>query len=101
PYTLALFLAVNSLGAIWSCCSPEFGENTILDRFSQIKPALLFSEKEYQYNGKKISLSESSQRLASSLGLDDACYYLDEKFLKDIQKEEAGRLLFKRVPFND
>lgn len=101
PYTLALFLAVNSLGAIWSCCSPEFGENTILDRFSQIKPTLLFSEKEYQYNGKKISLSESSQRLASSLGLDDACYYLDEKFLKDIQKKEAGSLLFKRVPFND
>ena len=101
PYTLALFLAVNSLGAIWSCCSPEFGENTILDRFSQIKPKLLFSEREYQYNGKKISLAESSKRLVSSLGLCDACYYLDENFLKNIEKKEKKRLSFKRIPFND
>ena len=38
PETIVAFLAVASLGAIWSSCSPDFGERGILDRFGQIAP---------------------------------------------------------------
>ena len=33
-------LAAASLGAIWSSCSPDFGERGVLDRFGQIDPKL-------------------------------------------------------------
>ena len=52
------FLAVASLGAIWSSCSPDFGERGILDRFGQIAPKLLFTCDAYFYAGKTHSLAE-------------------------------------------
>ena len=53
PETIIVFLAVNSIGAIWTCCSPDFGVNTVIDRFEQVKPKLLFAVNGYQYNGKQ------------------------------------------------
>lgn len=52
PEAIIVFLAVNSLGAIWSCCSPDFGVSTVIDRFSQIEPAILFATTGHTYNGK-------------------------------------------------
>ena len=52
PEAIVAFLAVNSLGAIWSCCSPDFGVNTVIDRFSQIEPVFFIAADGYQYNGK-------------------------------------------------
>jgi acetoacetyl-CoA synthetase len=43
PETVALMLAVTSLGAIFSSCSPDFGERGVLDRFSQIAPKIFVS----------------------------------------------------------
>ena len=34
-------LAAASLGAVWSSCSPDFGEQGVLDRFGQIEPVAL------------------------------------------------------------
>lgn len=53
PEAIIVFLAVNSLGAIWTCCSPDFGVNTVTDRFEQVAPKLLFAVNGYQYNGKR------------------------------------------------
>lgn len=39
PETLIAFLATASLGAIWSSCSPDFGTQSVIDRFKQIEPA--------------------------------------------------------------
>ena len=41
PETIAAMLAAASLGAIWSSCSPDFGEHGVLDRFGQIEPKVL------------------------------------------------------------
>ncbi len=38
PETLAAFLAVASLGAIWAVCPPEFGVHSVVDRLGQVKP---------------------------------------------------------------
>jgi acetoacetyl-CoA synthetase len=56
PETIVAFLAVASLGGIWSSCSPDFGERGILDRFGQIKPRFLIACDGYYYNGKKIPI---------------------------------------------
>ncbi|MDX6718004.1 MAG: acetoacetyl-CoA synthetase, partial [Solirubrobacteraceae bacterium] len=43
PETIAAFLAVSGLGAIWSSCSPDFGARAVVDRFAQIEPAVLLA----------------------------------------------------------
>jgi len=56
--TVEAFLASSSLGAIWSSCSPDFGINGVIERFSQIKPKILFIVDKYFYNGKEIDVLE-------------------------------------------
>ena len=58
PNTLISFLSVNSLGAVWSSCSPDFGEDAILDRFNQIEPKVLLYSEIYFYGGKKFNIKE-------------------------------------------
>ena len=43
PQTAALFLAVASVGAVWSVCSPDMGPVAVLDRFRQIEPVVLLA----------------------------------------------------------
>lgn len=58
PETIAAMLATASLGAIWSSCSPDFGDQGVLDRFSQIEPVLLIVCDGYWYNGKALSVKD-------------------------------------------
>ncbi|MHB1539371.1 MAG: acetoacetate--CoA ligase, partial [Solirubrobacteraceae bacterium] len=51
PETVAAFLACASLGAVWSSCSPDFGAQGVLDRFTQIEPAVLLAVDAYRYQG--------------------------------------------------
>jgi acetoacetyl-CoA synthetase len=53
PETVIAFLACASIGAIWSSCSPDFGASSVIDRFQQIEPAVLFAIDGCQYNGKE------------------------------------------------
>ena len=50
--TIVAFLAVASLGAVWSSCSPDFGAGAVTDRFAQIEPKVLFTVDGYTYGGK-------------------------------------------------
>jgi acetoacetyl-CoA synthetase len=52
PEALIAFLATASIGAIWSSCSPDFGARSVIDRFAQIEPKVVFSVDGYRYNGK-------------------------------------------------
>ena len=54
--TVEAFIASTALGAIWSSCSPDFGTKGVIERFSQIKPKVLFVTNEYFYNGKRIDI---------------------------------------------
>jgi acetoacetyl-CoA synthetase len=56
--TVEAFLGTVAIGSIWSSCSPDFGINGVIERFSQIKPKVLFVTSEYFYNGKKINVLE-------------------------------------------
>jgi len=52
PETVVAFLAVASLGAIWSVCSPDMGRVAVLDRFRQIAPKAMIAVDGYRYGGK-------------------------------------------------
>ena len=52
PEAVTAFLACASIGAVWSCCSPDFGAQAVVDRFSQIGPKVLFATDGYSYGGK-------------------------------------------------
>ncbi|MDG2367065.1 MAG: acetoacetate--CoA ligase [Candidatus Marinimicrobia bacterium] len=52
PETIIAMLAATSIGAIWSSCSPDFGTQGILDRFTQINPKIIFASDGYFYKGK-------------------------------------------------
>ncbi len=58
PETVAAMLAAASLGAVWSSCSPDFGEQGVLDRFGQIEPVLLLLPDGYWYGGKAIDVAD-------------------------------------------
>ncbi len=51
--TVVSFLATAQIGAIWSSCSPDFGQQAIIDRFKQISPKILLVTDYYYYNKKK------------------------------------------------
>ena len=69
PETVALMLAAASIGAIWSSCSPDFGEQGVLDRFGQIEPKLFVTCDAYWYNGKKQDVAEKARAVTARLGV--------------------------------
>ncbi|MGA9920290.1 MAG: acetoacetate--CoA ligase [Candidatus Dormiibacterota bacterium] len=67
PEAVVAFLATVSLGAIWSSCSPDFGESAVLDRFQQIQPKVLFAVDGYRYGGRDFDRRELVVRLVAAL----------------------------------
>jgi acetoacetyl-CoA synthetase len=78
PEALIAFLATASLGAIWSSCPPEFGVESVLDRFSQISPKVLVACAGYQYGGKHFDRRADVARLRSALGSLEACVWVGD-----------------------
>jgi acetoacetyl-CoA synthetase len=54
PEALIAFLATASLGAIWASCAPEFGPRSVVDRFAQIEPSVMFAVAGYVYGDRLI-----------------------------------------------
>jgi acetoacetyl-CoA synthetase len=67
PETVAAMLATTALGAIWACCSPDFGERGTLDRLAQLEPKVLFSVDGYRYGGKAFDRRSQLRDIAASL----------------------------------
>ncbi len=114
PEAAVAMLAVSSLGAIWSSCSPDFGVNGVVDRFGQIEPKILFAADGYFYNGKTHDsldkIAEIQQRLPSlekvvivpytreTFSLDSINNALPlPQFIASYQPEE---ITFKQLPFD-
>ncbi len=81
PETIYIMLACTSLGGIFTSCSPDFGKNAVLSRFSQIQPKFFFFADGYFYKSKKISkLQESLEILQELISVEKAVLipYLDD-----------------------
>jgi acetoacetyl-CoA synthetase len=67
PEAMIAALATASLGAIWSSCPPDFGSRSVLDRFKQIDPKVLFAVESYEYGGKYYDRSDVLAELREAL----------------------------------
>jgi acetoacetyl-CoA synthetase len=67
PESIALMLAATSIGAVFSSCSPDFGERGVLDRFGQIEPKVFVATDGYWYAGKRISIAEKLPAIVAGL----------------------------------
>ena len=113
PETTISFLAVNSIGAIWSSTSPDFGSESVIDRFVQIKPKVFITVDGYYYNGKPYDKTETSKAIANALLTLEKVIVLPylnknsiENFptdfinINDILKNQGEPLVFEPVDFN-
>lgn len=98
---IVIFLAVNSLGAIWTCCSPDFGDKSIIERLSIIAPSLLFIEQSYQYNGRQFSKVGMSPQLKAQLNTLKGIVFVGSNEWTDLFSTYIAQPLhFERVPFD-
>lgn len=112
-------LAVLSIGAVWSCAPPDFGSQSVVDRFSQIKPRVMFSVTAVAYNKKKHNHIEKLNHVIENVDslehviivpfYDDTSDDIDDipksmllaDFLHEPEEEtEDKTLVFEQVPFN-
>jgi acetoacetyl-CoA synthetase len=67
PEALIAFLATASLGATWSSCSPDFGRGSVVDRFAQIEPKVMFTIDGYRYGGKDFDRLDTVAEVAAQI----------------------------------
>ncbi|MCZ8252797.1 MAG: acetoacetate--CoA ligase [Hylemonella sp.] len=67
PEAMVAFLAVASLGAIWSICAPDMGTAAVLDRFRQIEPKALIACNGVRYGGRDTDRREAVAELCAAL----------------------------------
>ena len=114
PEAIIALLAVSSIGAIWSSCSPDFGAGSVIDRFKQIEPKVLFAVDGYRYGGKDYDRTQTVAKLQEeipSLQKTVILPYLEEEpdtsSLEDVTTwdellaaHEGAGLTFEQVPFD-
>ncbi|MDO8290543.1 MAG: acetoacetate--CoA ligase [Parvibaculum sp.] len=82
PEAVIAFFASASIGAVWSSCSPDFGSASVIDRFSQITPKLLFTVAGYQYGGKYFDRSDEVRAMIDALPSLDHVVHVSSADLK-------------------
>lgn len=110
PEAVVAFLAANSLGAVWSSCAPEFGYDSLLDRFGQIEPTVLFASDGYGYQGREYHRAGLWTTLAAEIPsirhVVLASFIFPETTVpgtipwKKVLSVEGGPLQFVAVPFD-
>jgi acetoacetyl-CoA synthetase len=104
PETVAAFLAVSSLGAVWSSAAPEFGARSVIDRFAQIEPKVLFAIDGYRYGGKEFDRRAQVDEIAGAMPTLEKVVrfgYLDGSGWEDGFLDRSARALtFEAVPFD-
>ncbi|MDC0164797.1 acetoacetate--CoA ligase [bacterium] len=104
-------LATTSIGAIWSSCSPDFGINSVTDRFKQIEPKIIFSIHSYYYNGKLFDFRKKLNSIIQNLSSLEKIIISkpveeelnkNEDFLNllDLFDNNCDEIQFERFPFN-
>lgn len=116
PETIIAMLATTSLGAIWTSTSPDFGVESVVERFGQVQPKILFCCNGYQFNGKTFDMQEKNREIAQSLpSIVNTCQieYLKSQTASDLSNETFSDweailasflprgVEYNRVGFND
>ena len=67
PETVVAMLAATSLGAVWTSTSPDFGAQSVIERFGQTQPKVLFTQDGYYYNGKTIDIRDKAAAIQAGI----------------------------------
>ena len=67
PETAIAMMAATAIGAVWSSAAPEFGTRTVIERFSQVAPKVLFAADGYRFGGKDFKREGEVRRIVSEL----------------------------------
>jgi acetoacetyl-CoA synthetase len=67
PEAMVAFLAVVSVGGIWSICAPDMGTNAVLDRFKQIEPKVLIACDGVSHGGRDFDRTDVVAQLRAEL----------------------------------
>lgn len=76
PEALVAMLASAAVGAIWSCCSPDFGSKSVLERFAQTQPKALIAVDGYRFGGKDYNRRDDVQAIRDALPSLETFIYL-------------------------
>ncbi|AEX24774.1 acetoacetate--CoA ligase [Vibrio sp. EJY3] len=114
PQTVIAMLATTSLGATWTATSPDFGIESVLERFGQVKPKVLFTCDGYTFNGKVFDMTDKNHHISDHLdGLKHVCQinYLNPRSYEcDVCTQDWQYILnqyppqpvtYTRINFND
>lgn len=67
PETAIAMIATTAIGAIWASAAPEFGVGTVVDRFAQIEPKLIFIADGYRYGGRDFDRAGEIHEIVAQL----------------------------------
>jgi acetoacetyl-CoA synthetase len=67
PHTMIAMLATTAIGAIWACCSPDFGSSGVIDRLQQLAPKVFFCVDGYRYGGKSFERKKELAEIIAAL----------------------------------
>ena len=67
PEAIVAFLAVVSIGGVWSVCAPDMGTNAVVDRFRQIEPTVLIACDGVRYGGRDFDRVDVVAQLREAL----------------------------------
>jgi acetoacetyl-CoA synthetase len=67
PETAIAMMATVAIGAVWSSAAIEFGVRTVVDRFAQIAPKVIFVADGYRFAGKTFSRDAEVRRIIAEL----------------------------------
>ncbi|TLQ47121.1 acetoacetate--CoA ligase [Streptomyces marianii] len=67
PQAVTALLATAAVGATWTSCAPDFGARSVLDRFQQVEPVVLFTVDGYRYGGKEHDRADTVAELRREL----------------------------------
>jgi acetoacetyl-CoA synthetase len=107
PEAIIAMLATATLGAIWSCCAPDFGADAAVDRLGQIKPRVFIAADEYRFGGRVFDRRAVVQDIRSGIDTLAATVIVsrldDSQTLGDVSWETVATIgspaAAQRVPF--
>lgn len=97
PETMIAMLATTAIGAIWACCSPDFGTRGVLDRFEQLSPRILFCVDGYQYGGKPYDRTSELDGIIHALPCLEQCVFLPYLNTKAAKASWGNTLLWNEL----
>ena len=108
PQAAIAFLATAAVGGVWTSCAPDFGARSVLDRFQQVEPVVLFTVDGYAYGGKTHDRTESVAELRRELPTVRAVVHIpllgtpapEGALAWDDIVRDATEPVFEQVPFD-